>query len=749
MARWLGSPIFLHLQTDLPASAPSRPGTASSRTAIAGQAAMGPWAGALASSGLVLLVSLTAHCSRLQAEGFLQGGLDEDGVSQWARANASLLHGFWCQPASRLNRDQLSALVRRMEAQHVVLEAWQLSCLANLVGHHGLQDDFEQHPPDLLLFYNLTQVTGNCQAFTRRAGQGDTELLVNLPDQRVALQHKALDCLGGSLPRLNTSDLVLLGGLVCDMDVASIVAANPRVLQNLQRCSRLTAAQQDALNTLLASGRTVLGPPSSWTLEGLQALGPLATHISPRLWMQVPEATGLDFFRSMVAAYRDGQLGPRDTRRFVISFLEAKAQVASPRSRRGTGRACIRGDITAAALQDDLFLVHYDCPQIESCLGSRVLRANLNPLLQHPLPAECQRIVKAKLGQVYPHGIPEDQLRVITSLVYLYSGAEISRWNITSRDTVLALLAADVALDNQTEAILQEFLDRNGSLTGPLLVAIGGARLCWMSPQQIQTIQPSEFRLAGALDISTCPQSRKNVLYAKAREAFGGSTTTAAYYRFMRPYLGGAPVEELQHLAQANVSMDIDTFTNLNPRVLQSLSVDNVTTLLGQNVGDLQKARSHPTISSWLRSLNSSALGELGLDANVASTIGPASMTHRTSNTKPRPPLLALPSGLPANGAEAHTSGSPRTPLGSLPLILVLPSSLLWLLHRAPLSTPRPAYSLPGTRSMASSGSPAPGRPGPRAEHTGRGRLAGAAGPGGLGALQAPLIPGLQDLELE
>lgn len=35
------------------------------------------------------------------------------------------------------------------------------------------------------------------------------------------------------------------------------------------------------------------------------------------------------------------------------------------------------------------------------------------------------------------------------------------------------------------------------------------------------------------------------------------------------PPPGGAPVEELRHLAQANVSMDIDTFTNLNPRVLQ------------------------------------------------------------------------------------------------------------------------------------------------------------------------------------
>lgn len=86
------------------------------------------------------------------------------------------------------------------------------------------------------------------------------------------------------------------------------------------------------------------------------------------------------------------------------------------------------------------------------------------------------------------------------------------------------------------------------------------------------------------------------MLFDKAREAFASASTTDTYYRFMRPYLGetragvgpasrkprpeappliaapplgGAPVEELRHLAQANVSMDIDTFTNLNPRVLQ------------------------------------------------------------------------------------------------------------------------------------------------------------------------------------
>uniref|UniRef100_A0A9L0KB32 Mesothelin like n=2 Tax=Equus asinus TaxID=9793 RepID=A0A9L0KB32_EQUAS len=692
-----------------------------------------PSRGVLVSLGLALLVWLTVPCSGPQAEGFSHGGLDASRADLWASANTSLLQGFWCQPARQLSRDQLSALIRRMASQQVPLKAWQLSCLANLAAWHSLQGDFPFHPADLLLFYNLTQVReADCQAFIRHAAQGDTELLANLPDQRAALRHAAMACLGGPRPQLSASDLLLLGILVCDMDASSIVASDPRVLQNLQRCPRLTTTQQAALNTLLASGRTRLGPPNSWNLEGLQTLGRLATYISPGLWVQVQEAVGLDFFSSMVAACRAGQLSQRDTRRFVTGFLEAKA--ASSRPKRGTGRHCIRGDITAATLRDDLFLVRYDCSQLESCLGSHVLRANLDPLLQHPLPTECQRVVKAKLAQIYPRGIPEEQLRRITSLAYLYSRAEIGQWNITSRDTVVALLASDVALENQTEAVLQKFLDHNGTVTSALLVAIGGSRLCWMSPPQIRAIRPSEFRLAGALDISSCPQSRKDVLYAKAREAFGSTRTTATYYHLMRPYLGGAPVEELQHLAQENVSMDIDTFTNLNPRVLQSLSVGNVTTLLGQNVGDLQKARSHPTISSWLRSLNSSALGELGLDTDPIGPTHPARPTTVTPNTTPWAPHLAPTSGRPGN--DAPTSGSPPANLGYLPLAVALPSSLLWLLYR-------------GAWTVASKDGAA------RAPHAGKLGLVGGAGP--LPNVPPPrglqgwssATPSSQDLELD
>lgn len=117
-------------------------------------------------------------------------------------------------------------------------------------------------------------------------------------------------------------------------------------------------------------------------------------------------------------------------------------------------------------------------------------------------------------------------------------------------------------------------------------------------------------RLAGAPDISPCPQSRKDVLFAKAHEVFRNTSNVGEYYYLIRPYLGehcpvpplpllllittsfilcatlspkqvlclpgshllplgGAPLEELQYLAHANISMDIDTFTNLNPLTLK------------------------------------------------------------------------------------------------------------------------------------------------------------------------------------
>lgn len=134
-------------------------------------------------------------------------------------------------------------------------------------------------------------------------------------------------------------------------------------------------------------------------------------------------------------------------------------------------------------------------------------------------------------------------------------------------------------------------------------------------------------------------------------------------------------MEELQYLAQANISMDIDTFTNLNPFMLKNLSVDNVRSLLGQNVGDLQKARNHPNVVLWMHNHNMSDLSGMGLDTSPTL----AYVTNRPPNAAYPPSDLTHTSNLPGNDGVSPASGSPPVHPGYLSLAVALPSSLLWV----------------------------------------------------------------------
>uniref|UniRef100_F6QGD8 Mesothelin like n=1 Tax=Monodelphis domestica TaxID=13616 RepID=F6QGD8_MONDO len=592
-----------------------------------------------------------------QASGFFQQGLASSVGNHVARLSASILQGFQCQEASQLTRDQFSSLVREVQKQKAILNARQLSCMANLLALHNLTDNFAEYPPDLLLFYDLRKVDGaKCREFISRASQGNLNLLSGLSAQKRELLNVSQACLGNPGTNLSKEDLTYLGGLVCDMEPAVILESDPHILDNLKHCAQLTAGQQDALNTLLHSGTTSLGTPGSWNLGKLWSLGPLAFYINPILWKMVNKDVSKDFFRDVVARYQAGSLPRSHVQNFVDSFLAQ--ELSASRTSQMTGKKCYRGNITAQVIQDELFMVRYDCKQLKTCLGSKVLKANLHPLLQHPLPRECQRVVKGKLGEIYPRGVPEDQLKLIASLVYLYSNDEISHWNITSGDTVVALLGSDVAMENQTQAVIKKYLELNGTVTGALLVAIGGFRLCWMSPRQIEAIRPMELRRAGALDISSCAQERKDDLYEKAKKAFPGSNGTITYYHYIRPYLGGAPLEDLKLLARTNISMDIDTFTSLNPEVLQNLSLSNVATLLGRNVADLRKARSNPSVKVWLENQNQSALEALGLDRT------PDKQHPSPATTgKPGPPWITGKGHNSSASPNGHISST--TPSGS------------------------------------------------------------------------------------
>lgn len=80
-----------------------------------------------------------------------------------------------------------------------------------------------------------------------------------------------------------------------------------------------------------------------------------------------------------------------------------------------------------------------------------------------------------------------------------------------------------------------------------------------------------------------------------------------------------------------------------------------MTTLLGQNVGDLQKARSHPAIRSWLGSLNSSALYKLDLALGTSSLKGSTGTAYGLPDTTSP---THHSSGLLGSHIAAPTSGT-------------------------------------------------------------------------------------------
>ncbi|NXJ19051.1 MSLNL protein, partial [Dicrurus megarhynchus] len=478
----------------------------------------------------------------------------------------------------------------------------QLSCLARLLAAKNLTADFGSFPPDLLLFFHPSEVrAGTCREFYTRASRGNLDLLPRGSSRRTRLLRGALTCLGVRGSRLEPQQLGSLGALVCDLEPATIPASGPAVLDNLKLCPTLTGAQQDALNALLLTGDTAYGDPSSWDLRTLQDLGPLVLALNQTTLSLVAEAVREDFRRSIVAAYSSQGHSQREKSLILLrAFAAASASAAShPRLKRSADR-CPSEPITA----DSIPLLSSE--ELDLCLSNDFLIENLEAVLEQPITSGALKILKKKVDEFYRSGIPEEQLKRLGMLSRLYTEQEISRWPVTSSDTLLALLnpSGGQWKDSQVQQLLSRYLSLGGSLTGPLLREIGGERLCNLQEEQIQQIPAEAIRTAGPLNISLCSQTKKEQLYRKAREAFAGlASTPGPYYCRIQPYLGGAPAEDLKDLANSGVAinMDLDTFLALNPEELKKLSVTDVKNLLGKNLSELKEAENEPLVVSWVK----------------------------------------------------------------------------------------------------------------------------------------------------
>ncbi|NXS56385.1 MSLNL protein, partial [Brachypteracias leptosomus] len=591
----------------------------------------------------------------------------------------------------------------------------QLSCLARLLAAKNLTGDFTRYPPDLLLFFDLAKVPGGtCREFYAWAALGKLELLPRGSSQRTGLLRGALTCLGVRSSHLSPEQLSSLGGLVCDMEPETITASDPSILENLKLCPTLVGTQRDALNAVLLRGDTVYGEPSRWDLQTLQNLGPLVLALNQTTLSLVAKAAREAFGRSIMATYSSQGRSQREKSLTLLRAFMVPSSSSPARLKRST-EGCPSIPITATTVSDPLLTIYYESSEhFELCLSNEVLKANLGPLLQQLLTRDQQLVVKEKLEQIYPSGIPEEQLKLLGPLLYLYSAEEISRWMVTSNTTLLALLDPSYGKQEapQVQQLFSRYLALGGTLTGPLLQKMGEENLCELLEEQIQQIPPEAIRTA-QLSVSSCSQAKKDQLYRKAQEAFAGQAgTPRTYYCLIRPYLGGAPAEDLKALAEAGVAidMDMDTFLALNPEELQKLSVLDVKNLLGENLPSLKEAENETLVMLWVKRQSQEELDcILGIAPggppppapttcpiitlsthNAPSTLVPNSTSPLVSTSPPAPggPPPPAPTTCPIITLSTHNAPSTLVPNSTSPLVSTSPPAPGGITHPAPTTCP-------------------------------------------------------------
>ncbi|NWW41267.1 MSLNL protein, partial [Panurus biarmicus] len=472
-----------------------------------------------------------------------------------------------------------------------------------------------------------------------------------------------------------------LGELVCDPEPGgTIPARDANILEKLKLCPELTGAQRDALNALLLSGDTAYGDPSSWDLQTLQDLGPLVLALDQTTLSLVAEAAREDFRRSIAAASTGQGHSQREKSLMLLRALAAASAAPQPRLKRSEAR-CQSEPITASNIADTILYLSPD--ELDLCLSSDVLINNLEAVLEQPFTSQVSWVLKKKVDEFFSGRIPEEQLRRLGLLSRLYTAQEISQWPVTTSDTLSALLNSSGGQwdDSQVQQLLSRYLTLGGSLTGPQLREIGGKHLCALQEEQIQQIPAAALGTAGQLNIYSCSQTKKEQLYGKAREAFGSlASTPSLYYCQIRPYLGGAPAEDLKDLADAGViNMDLDTFLALNPEEFQKLGVTDVKNLLGENLAGLKGAEHEPSVVSWVQKQSQRELdcvlgiglqGGLPEPTGTASPAGPVTPATATSMV-----TVTSPVATPSTSVISMVTTPVATPSGSVTSPVPTPST--------------------------------------------------------------------------
>lgn len=372
----------------------------------------------------------------------------------------------------------------------------------------------------------------------------------------------------------------------------------------MKTCTEYTPIQQNAINTLLNNDTQIYGDPSTWNTSTLENLGTLVFAVNGSTWKKVKRAVILDGLRTYVGRQSKFQIQRQRDLLLSLSLLPTRAK-------RATG--CTVGEITASMTFDVLLPAQYGVSDLEQCLNNTILKDYLFQLGSLAFSEGQLEVLKKKLNQIYPNGIPEEKIQLLGYITSVYNSTDINTWNITKLETLSAALSNSLS-DDVSKAIMSRYLNASGIIDTAVLNIIGGRVLCLLDESQLETISPANISTANPLNISSCSQSKKDLIYNKAKDVIElQNSDPVIYYNQMKTYFGGASSAHLATLASQKITMDPSVFLALNPEELKELSADELKNLLGINLQTVKNHENSTLIQAWISQHTRREVRSLGI----------------------------------------------------------------------------------------------------------------------------------------
>ncbi|XP_069838195.1 mesothelin-like [Dendropsophus ebraccatus] len=530
-------------------------------------------------------------------------------ITNYSMLSSNILQGFTCGAANNLNNTQFVSLIKSMTGKSVNLDSSQLSCLAMRLTTNGLPKDFASYSSEVLLYLGPYTSPSECVDYFTRVGEANINLLDRGSAKRVNLLKSARTCLNiYGTSKITNGTLQKLGSLACDLTAQEITNSESYIIQALKSCAPFTDSQKSAI---LQKLKATYGDPSTWTISTMGQIGNLTSTIDTSTLQRIPKTVRVNYFSGFLTQIKV---------QYKLVFISVIKQLKV--SSRLTARAAPDGNVITTDMinkQKDYLVISYTAAELDQYLSNTTLKDNLEILGSLAFDNDQLTVLKNKLDTIFPTTVPEQYLLQIGNIAMMYSTEEISRWSITSVDTLSVVLhGASWETNNmKINALVKQYLNSpNATLDGTTLTVVA-PYICGLNETLIQIIPASVLRISSQpLDTSTCTQNQKDLLYSKMAAAYSSSDNSSnSYFQIMKTVIGGSKSSDLILFAKGLPEMDLNTFTELNPNEVKKLTAGNIKDLLGINSFDINSIINSSALQAWVSVNPQTEINKLGLNA--------------------------------------------------------------------------------------------------------------------------------------